>query len=70
LREAGYTKNMPQTFKLGKVPAAVAFREILQQYQTAGNEMVLVVDEQLGRIQILTQPVAAERGLTPFQFSR
>jgi hypothetical protein len=65
LKEAGYTKNMPQTFTLGKVSAAAALQRILQPYQEPGKEMVLVVDEQQQRATILTRPFAERRGLTP-----
>ena len=41
LKIAGYTKNMPQTFRLLQVPATEALRTILKPYP----KMVLVVDE-------------------------
>jgi hypothetical protein len=66
LKEAGYTKNMPQTFTLGQVSAAAALQRILQQYQEPGKEMVIVVDEQQQRATILTRPASARRGLQPF----
>ena len=62
LKLSGYTKNMPQTFELGTVPATLALHEILKEY----DEMVIVIDDANDRVLVTTKPVAAEAGLEPF----
>ncbi|QDU38868.1 hypothetical protein Mal4_32000 [Maioricimonas rarisocia] len=72
LKLSGYTQNMPQTFKLGKVPAVRSFHEILKQYDGKGKEadrMVIVVDEQKKQIELTTKGVADKEGKMPFDTS-
>ncbi|MEW4530493.1 hypothetical protein [Maioricimonas sp. JC845] len=72
LKLSGYTQNMPQTFKLGKVPAVQSFHEILKQYDGKGKEadrMVIVVDEEKKLIELTTKGVADMEGKKPFDTS-
>lgn len=62
LKFAGYTKNMPQTFNLGTVPATQALQTILKQY----DKMCLVVDENAKVVTVMTLDFAEQQGLTPF----
>lgn len=61
LKFAGYTKNMPQTFNLGMVPAEDAIEKILSQYE----QMCVVVDEKKKVATVMTFTFAKDRGLTP-----
>jgi hypothetical protein len=63
LKDAGYTKNMPQTFKLGKVPMQRALFEIINAYQERNKEMVISVDEKTKTITVLTRKFADAKGL-------
>lgn len=62
LKLAGYTQNMPQTFKLDQVPATEALANILKNY----DKMCIVVDEAKKMAIVMTYPVAEQRGLKPF----
>jgi len=62
LKDAAYTKNMPQTFKLSKAPATKAIHEILKKY----DKMVIVVDEKNRRFIVTTKKFADMKGLKPF----
>ena len=62
LKLSGYTKNMPQTFKLGMVPATKILYEIVKQY----DEMVLILDEKKKTLTVMTKAVAADKKLKPF----
>ena len=61
LKLAGYTKNMPQTFSLGTVPAEDVLRKILMQY----DKMCVVVNEQTKQVTVMTKTVAKSKNLTP-----
>lgn len=63
LKDAGYTRNMPQTMKLGIVPADRVLTEILSNYQEQNKEMVVSVDEQTKTLHLLTKKFAMSRGL-------
>lgn len=65
LKFAGYTKNMPQTFNLGKAPAEKAVASILKSY----DKMCVVLDEANKKAVVMTKQAAQERGLTPASFS-
>ncbi|MCA9077436.1 MAG: hypothetical protein KDA93_20585 [Planctomycetaceae bacterium] len=69
LKDAGYTKNMPQTFTLGKVSASEALAEIVSRYQEEGKQMVLVVDEQSSKAVLKTSKFAVAAGETPFELT-
>lgn len=68
LKDAGFTKNMAQTFTLGKVPAATALGAIIKQYEEPGKQMVVVLDEARMTLIVLTKKFADERGLTIHDF--
>ena len=61
MKLAGYTKNMPQTFSLGTVPAEDVIRKILSQY----DKMCVVVDEKSKLVTVLTKAVAETKKLKP-----
>lgn len=63
LKDAGYTKNMPQTFTLGKVPMKQALMHILDTYQETGKEMVACFDDAKMQITITTKKFAERDGL-------
>ena len=68
LKDAGFTKNMAQTFTLGKVPAAQALAHIIGQYKEPGKEMVVVIDEPRKTLLVLTRKFAEQQGLTVHEF--
>jgi hypothetical protein len=61
LKVAGYTKNMPQTFRLSGVPASEALRTILKPYA----KMALVVDEARQTVIVTTLESAQAKGQKP-----
>lgn len=63
LKNAGYTKNMPQTFNLGKVPMERALAKIVNAYQEKDKEMAISIDEKTKTIKVLTKKYAEEKGL-------
>lgn len=62
LEEAGYTRNMPQTFTLGVVPAEQAFAKIITSSQDVGKELVISLDETAKSIHFTTKKFAEKRG--------
>ncbi|SFI80673.1 hypothetical protein [Planctomicrobium piriforme] len=62
LKDAGYTKNMPQTFNLGKVPMKQALAQIINNYQEKGKEMVACLDEPSKTITVTTRKFALLHG--------
>ncbi|MEZ6054989.1 MAG: hypothetical protein R3C02_27050, partial [Planctomycetaceae bacterium] len=69
LKDAGYTKNMPQTFDLGMIPARDVLWKILKQYQEVGKQMVLIVNEADGRATVKTRKFADAAGETPYELT-
>lgn len=65
LKFAGYTKNMPQSFTLGEVPATEAIKKILSQYD---KMCVCITDEDKNIVTVMTFEVAKQKGLTPLKF--
>jgi len=65
LKFAGYTKNMPQTFNLGEVPANQAVKKILSQYE---KMCVCITNEDKNIVKVITYDVAKKEGLTPLEF--
>lgn len=63
LKDAGYTKNMPQTMNLGKVSVEKALFTITKEYQEAGKEMVVSINEETKTLTVLTKKFAEEKGL-------
>lgn len=66
LKFAGYTRNMPQTFNLGRVPAEQAIAQILKPPQ---EKLAVVLDEANRKAVVTTKAVAEEKGLTPASFA-
>lgn len=66
LKFAGYTRNMPQTFSLGRVPAEKAIAEILKPPQ---DKLAVVLDEANHKAIVTTKAAADEKGLTPAAFA-
>ena len=62
LEEAGYTRNMPQTFVLGTVPAEQGFAKIITSSQDVGKELVISLDEESKTIRFTTLKFAKIRG--------
>lgn len=68
LKDAGYTKNMKQAFKLGAVPAKQAVAKIIGQYKdkaNPGNDMVAVIDEPNMTLVVTTRKFALKNGQEP-----
>ncbi|HWL08829.1 MAG TPA: hypothetical protein VNQ76_10510, partial [Planctomicrobium sp.] len=63
LKDAGYTKNMPQTFTLGKVPMKQALSHIIDRYQERDKEMVACFDDEKMLITVTTRKFATRDGL-------
>ncbi len=65
LKDAGYTKNMPQTLMLGKVPMNHVLATIASAYPDRGNGQGLVVsiDQANNAITVTTRKFAEARGL-------
>ncbi len=63
LKDAGYTKNMPQTFTLGKVPMKEALSKIIETYQERDKEMVACFDDSKMLITVTTRKFAERDGL-------
>ncbi|QDT31150.1 zinc ribbon domain-containing protein [Thalassoglobus polymorphus] len=68
LKDAGYTKNMPQTFKLGVVPLEQSLKKILDNYQEEGKVMVMSIDEKTKTIHILTEKFAKQKNMPIYKF--
>lgn len=68
LKDAGYTRNMPQTFKLGEVPARVALGRILQPYQAKDKELVLCANPGQLNLTLTTKKFADASGLEIYPF--
>ncbi|QDT38274.1 hypothetical protein [Stratiformator vulcanicus] len=64
LKFAGYTKNMPQSMSLGKVPATKAIAQIVSQY----DQMAIVIDEAGNKAIVTTLNDATGKGLKPTRF--
>ncbi|WP_417848317.1 hypothetical protein [Thalassoglobus sp.] len=68
LKDAGYTKNMPQTFKLGVVPLEQSLKKILDTYQEEGKVMVMSINEKTKTIHILTEKFAKQKNMPIYKF--
>ena len=67
LKDAGYTQNMPQTYKLGMVPASEAIHAIIDPISSNDKEelrMAVCIDEESKSIIVTTKKFAVQRGLT------
>ena len=65
IRDAGMTRNMPQEFTLGTVPARDAVARILANHP----KLAVVADQPPGTLLVTTADAAASRGLTPLRFA-
>jgi hypothetical protein len=63
LKNAGYTKNMPQTFRLAGAPAVDAVHKILKAY----DKLVVVIDESRNTIVVTTREGAKAKRQKPFE---
>lgn len=70
LKDAGYTKNMPQTFNLGVVPVERALAQIVNTYQEPGKIMVMSIDEKTKTIHILTEKFAKQLNMPIYEFKK
>lgn len=68
LKDAGYTKNMPQTFNLGLVPVEQSFAQIVNTYQEPGKIMVMSIDEKTKTIHVTTEKFALAKNLPIYKF--
>lgn len=64
LRQTGYTRNMPQTMSLGKVPASRALKEMLSVSNQ--KDLAVYVDEAAGTAVMSTRPALKQQGKTEF----
>ena len=62
LKAAGFTKNMPQTFNLGKVPAVQAVAKILSNYEKEKIKIKVSVDEVTKTLHVSTDAVLNKEG--------
>ncbi|MCA9087127.1 MAG: hypothetical protein KDA90_00665 [Planctomycetaceae bacterium] len=68
LKDAGWTKNMPQTFNLGKVSGERALAQIINKYQERTSQMVASIDEAKKQIWVTTRKFAERDGLPIYEF--
>ncbi len=64
-KQAGYTKNMVQTFKMEKTPAM----NVLRTIQKAYPKMAMVVDQSGQRLLVTTQEAARAKGAAQLQLN-
>ena len=69
LKDAGYTRNMPQTFNLGRVPIQRALWEIVKKYQQRDKELIVSIDESTKTMTVSTRKFAAAHGLRVYPLS-
>lgn len=69
-KDAGWTKNMPQTFNLGKVTGERALAQIINKYDEKLSQMVLSVDEKEMKIHITTRKFAERDNLPIYEFPK
>lgn len=70
LKDGGYTQNMEQNYKLGKVTGLKAIETILAKYakERPANPVVLIIDESNKRAIISSKNYAENKGQKPYQF--
>ncbi|MCA8994743.1 MAG: hypothetical protein KDA88_22385 [Planctomycetaceae bacterium] len=69
-KDAGWTKNMRQDFKLGEVTAERALAHIIKKYEEPGAQMVMSVDESKNLITITTRKFAERDKLQIYEFPK
>ena len=67
LKLSGFTKNMPQTFAMEKVPATHVIAKILSQ--RGYDLMRVVVDEKSKKVFLTTKAASEDQKLTPYDFA-
>jgi hypothetical protein len=65
LKMTGYTRNMPQTMSLGKVPATKALKAMLDVPNQ--KDLALFVDEASGKAVMSTRPYLKQQGKAEFK---
>ncbi|MCA9079314.1 MAG: hypothetical protein KDA58_02095 [Planctomycetaceae bacterium] len=70
LKDAGWTKNMPQTFNLGKVSGELALAQIINKYQERTSQMVVSIDEAKKVLRVTTKKFAERDGLPIYEFPK
>jgi hypothetical protein len=70
LKTAGFTKNMPQSLKLGKVTGLEAIGAMLKKYENERVPMVLVIQDGEKQALITTSEFAKKNDQAPFEFSK
>ncbi len=70
LKLAGFTKNMPQTFKADQTPVREAIYGIIKKYEDEDIPLVIHVSEKQNKIIVLTKPVAESRKMEIYQFNK
>ncbi|MEZ5943576.1 MAG: hypothetical protein R3C18_19445 [Planctomycetaceae bacterium] len=70
LKDAGWTKNMRQDFKLGEVTAERALAEIIKKYDERVSQMVMSIDESKNSITITTRKFAERDNLPIYEFPK
>ncbi|TXT23970.1 MAG: hypothetical protein FD138_3142, partial [Planctomycetota bacterium] len=70
LKDGGYTQNMEQNYKLGKVTGLQALATIVKKYEKErpANPVVLIIDEPQKIAIISSKNYAENKGQKPFQF--
>jgi len=66
LKDLGYTKNMPQQYKLGRVTGTEAISKIVKQYKGMG----IVVDEAKKLVTVTTEKFAKQKGWKIFELNK
>lgn len=69
LKAGGFTKNMPQSFKMEKAAVKDIVAKLLEKYQAPdkpSQTMVIVVDEAKKMIIVTTQGFCDQKNLTPY----
>ncbi|MCB9953507.1 MAG: hypothetical protein H6824_21235 [Planctomycetaceae bacterium] len=69
-KDAGWTKNMQQNFKMGEVTAERALAQIIKKYDERGAQMVMSVDESKNLITITTRKFAERDKLQIYEFPK
>jgi len=70
LKLAGFTKNMPQTFKADQVPVREAIYGIIKKYVNEDIPLVIHVSAKENKILVLTKAVAESRKQEIYQFKK
>lgn len=69
-KDAGWTKNMPQTFNLGKVSGERALGEIIKKYNEVLSQMVVSINEAEMKVHVTTRKFAERDNLPIYEFPK